>query len=79
MPRDNVPSNTQGDSTSQPGLKADGILQFLKAEGIPVNRANYLAWGFMDPKITPDTDLGAELEMALPPSVRHPNYKARPK
>jgi hypothetical protein len=30
----------------------------------------------MDPKITADTDLGAELEMAMPPSVRHPNYAA---
>lgn len=48
----------------------------LKSLGLPVTRANYLALGFMDPKIKPDMDLGAELEMEFPKEVRHPNYKS---
>lgn len=75
MPRDNEHSNSQGVSTGQHGSKGDGTLRFLKRLNLPVNRANYLALHYMDPKITPDTDLGAELEMALPPSVRHKNHK----
>lgn len=75
MKRDNAHSNTVGDSTNRHGLKADGTVEFLKELGAPVTRANYLALHYMDPKITADTDLGAELEMAFPPSVRHPNYK----
>ena len=59
MPRDNVHSNTQGDSTGQNGLEADGTLRFLKQLNLPVNRANYLALHYADPKITPDKDLGA--------------------
>jgi len=55
----------------------DSTVDFLKREGIPVNRANYLAWAFMDPKITADTDLGAELEMEMPEELRHPNHKPR--
>jgi len=29
----------------------------------------------MDPKITPETDLGGEIEMDIPEALRHPNHR----
>lgn len=62
---------------SRVNSSGDAVVDLLRREGFPVNRANYLAWAFMDPKITPDTDLGAELEMEMPEELRHPNHRAR--
>ena len=75
MKRVNGHYNSAGASTNRRGLKENGVVDFLKKEGFPVTRANYLAWAFMDPKITADTDLGGELEMEIPPDLRHPNHR----
>jgi hypothetical protein len=75
MKHANEHSNSQEGSTGQRGLEADGTLDFLKKAEIPVNRANYLALRFMDPKITPETDLGGEIEMDIPEALRHPNHR----
>ena len=50
-------------------------MAYLRKKGFPITRANYLAHGFMDSKIKPEDDLGAEVEMEFPPEVRHPNYR----
>ena len=70
----NDPMALELGSTGRRGLEADGTLAFLKKAGIPVNRANYLGVRFMDPKITPETDLGGEIEMDIPEALRHPNH-----
>ena len=50
-------------------------MAYLRKLGGPITRRRYLEHAFMDPKVKPEDDLGAEVEMDLPEEVRHPNYR----
>ena len=54
----------------------DPTVELLEQYKTPVNRSNYLDLRFMDSSISPEDDLGAEIEMSIPEALRHPSYQS---
>jgi hypothetical protein len=48
----------------------DYVLAFMKANGIPVTRANYLEIAYFGDILDPDQPLDAELESELPEEIQ---------
>lgn len=56
-------------------MAQDIVLEYMKEEGIPLTRENYIGINWMGDIEDPSKVLPAELEAELPVQFQHPDFK----